>query len=146
LNGQCETCAFNRKGSGGAASESPNRLKGLLSAYGLLPFFCHHDRNGDEYDWQNPKSLGPLQLAPDKRKICGGWQRYVARLNTRGFFNFGVESSHTDLPLLRHHQKQLASDAIRQLETFLACPSDGPQKDIERGRLVDIINAVRGRP
>jgi hypothetical protein len=49
--GQCETCAFNKPGSGGASDEPYNRLRGLISAHGLIPFFCHHAKNGAEYEW-----------------------------------------------------------------------------------------------
>jgi len=78
----CETCAF---GSAGAAQEPYNALRGTICSLGAVPFFCHHGRDGQEYDWQD-SPLGPLQLHPTNRKLCAGWQAEVSNLKQRGYF------------------------------------------------------------
>lgn len=82
-NSHCDSCAFGK--TGGAADEANNRLKGLLCALGPIPFFCHHDRDGKEYDWKND-ILGPMVLPPEKRKVCAGWQAEVRKRKAKGFF------------------------------------------------------------
>lgn len=78
----CDTCAF---GKAGAAGEPDNALKSQLCAFGALPFYCHHGRDGVEYDWQNDP-LGPLRLVPQNRKVCSGWREQVGLLKKAGYF------------------------------------------------------------
>jgi hypothetical protein len=121
----CDTCAFGR--SGGAADEPRNRLKGLICAYGASPFFCHHSRSGLEYDWRCEFSkLGPLALAPEDRKICAGWQRYVAELKRRGYF------ANADYRLIR---KVVARRACDLLETFTDKGTPPERKEFARVEL-----------
>ena len=87
MSDPCSTCAFDDHGAGGAADEPHNALKGLICAHGAIPFWCHHAKDGSEYDWQMKDSkLGPFALPPNNRKLCGGWQAEVAKLARRGFF------------------------------------------------------------
>lgn len=137
---QCETCAFGKKGSPGAASESKNRLKGMLCAYGPIPFWCHHTKSGGEYDWKHDP-LGPMNIPPSERKLCGGWQRMVSELNARGFFSIG---SAEDRPALRFYQKSLADTAIKQLDIFTSCQPE--EKKLQGGRLKDVVRATFGKP
>ena len=79
----CETCAFGS--SGGAADEPSNAVRGLICAYGAIPFFCHHGKDGTEYDWRED-ALGPMRLNPANRKLCEGWRAQVAALKRSGYF------------------------------------------------------------
>lgn len=82
MNSPCDTCAF---GNNGAAQEPANAIKSQICAFGAIPFWCHHGKDGQEYDWQN-SVLGPMTLAPTNRKVCGGWQRQVSLLANAGYF------------------------------------------------------------
>lgn len=101
---QCDTCAF---GNSGAAKEANNALKGKICALGAIPFWCHHGKDGTEYDWQNSK-LGPYELEQSNRKICAGWQAEVAKLKRRGFFDE-----------FRAIRRAAARVAFRSLEIFI---------------------------
>lgn len=79
----CDTCAFGS--SGGACDEAENAMKAQICAFGGIPFFCHHGRDGQEYDWRNDP-LGPLALAPENRKLCEGWRSQVGVLKRGGYF------------------------------------------------------------
>ena len=79
----CDTCAFGK--SGGAADEPYNATRGLICAFGGLPFFCHHGKDGREYDWRSDP-LGPLTLDPTNRKLCEGWRAMVGGLKRNGYF------------------------------------------------------------
>jgi hypothetical protein len=101
----CSTCAF---GTSGAANEPKNSLTGIICALGGKPFFCHHGKDGTEYDWQqNP--LGPFQLAPENRKVCAGWQAKVQSLNERGFF------ANPDYRVIRRAVAERAFSLLRKL-------------------------------
>ncbi len=82
MNSPCETCAFGNKGAG---QEPENALKAQICSLGAIPFWCHHGKDGQEYDWQN-SPLGPMALSPENRKICGGWQEQVSLLKKAGYF------------------------------------------------------------
>lgn len=84
----CSTCAFGPKRPGTAAAEPNNSVKGLICALGPLPFFCHHGRDGAEYDWKG-SPLGVMQLAPENRKVCAGWKQAVHERARRGWFRSG---------------------------------------------------------
>lgn len=119
----CDTCAFGR--TGGAASEPRNRLKGMICAYGASVFWCHHGRDGTEYDWQGSK-LGPMLLEPANRKPCAGWQRYVAELKRRGYF------ANADYLTIR---KAVARRAFKLLEDFTDKETPLEWKDFARVEL-----------
>ncbi len=102
MNNPCATCAFGKEG---AANEPRNKLKGDICAFGATPFFCHHGRDGLEYDWQESK-LGPLQLERSNRKLCAGWQAKVAELKRRGYF---VDR---DMLIIRRAVARWAFDAL----------------------------------
>lgn len=134
----CDSCAFAKKGSGGASDEPKNRLKGLLCAHGPIPFFCHHSKSGPEYDWREGK-LGPFELPPSERKICEGWRRAVAELKARGAFFAGENAA--DRAALLRYQRGLASEATRELDTFTQ-EKDPEKKAVSHERLKDLCRAV----
>jgi hypothetical protein len=138
MNPPCETCAFAKPGSPGAASEVWNRARGWICAQGPLPFFCHHTRSGAEIDWQKDP-LAPLHVPPTERKICGGWQRAVAAISATGKFNLG----HTpeDRDALRRYQRQLARHAFDVLEHYIA-EADPEEKRKLRRELKDTCRAL----
>jgi hypothetical protein len=84
MNRPCDTCAF---GKDGAANEPDNQMVSTLAVAGAIPFWCHHGRDGVEYDWANDP-LGPMRLPAENRKVCAGWQGQVRNLKKRGFYNF----------------------------------------------------------
>lgn len=135
----CETCAFNKPGSGGAANEVNNRLKGQICAHGGIPFFCHHDRSGQEYNWKTGM-LGPLELPPAERRICQGWRGAVAKLNADGQFFRGMENADDRGALLRY-QRGLANDATALIDAYLA-EREPAAKETLRAKLEDHCRAV----
>jgi hypothetical protein len=120
LSGPCDTCAFGLKG--GAAEEVNNRVKGMICAYGASVFWCHHGRDGTEYDWRGSK-LGPMLLAPQNRKPCAGWQDYVSRLKRAGFF------ANADYLTIR---KCIARRALKLLERFTDDQTPVDEKEFTR--------------
>lgn len=142
MNSKCDTCAFNKPGTNGAASEVTNRLKGLIAAHGLIPFFCHHSKSGAEYDWQSKNTLGPMSLPPCERKICGGWQDKVAKLAKAGKFRFESVTPE-DGVALRRYQRSIANDALNEMEALINAPQD--VKTLHKGRLEDLVRAVFGK-
>lgn len=138
---QCDTCAFNAKGTGGAANEIVNRLKGLLCAHGGIPFFCHHIKSGEEYNWQ-AGGLGPFSVPIAQRKVCDGWRGMVGRLAKRGKFHAGETPQ--DRSFLLRYQRSLASDALNTMERYLAEKEPSSKAEIKR-ELDDLVRAVFDR-
>ncbi len=129
----CDTCAFGK--SGGAADEVSNRLKGMICAYGAIPFFCHHGRDGQEYDWRKQDSdLGPFALAPNNRKLCGGWRDTVFKLNRAGFF--------LDY---RYIRRVVAQSALSRLDVFTAKSTPATEKEAARKRLSECMKFITAR-
>lgn len=83
MNEACNSCAFGP--IGGAADEPLNTFTAQICSFGALPFYCHHGRDGVEYEWRN-SPLGPLLLERSNRKVCAGWRSQVAELNAAGYF------------------------------------------------------------
>jgi hypothetical protein len=139
VSAPCSTCAFGK--AGGAASEADNRLKGVICALAGIPFWCHHGQNGQEYDWQNGK-LGPMQLSPNERRLCAGWQRTVLGLAKRGHFRFTDAAE--DQFLLRRYQRGLGDGACRALEAFVGEREPIAKAEAHR-RLGDFLRALRAK-
>jgi len=140
-NKPCETCAFNCKGTGGAADEASNRLKGLLAAHSGFVFWCHHSRSGPEYDWKGDK-LGPLSLPAGERRVCSGWKAMVARIYAPdGPMGFLRAETPQDAAILRRYQRSLGSQAMNLLDAFLS-EKDDARKDLIRVQLKDACRAV----
>ena len=133
---QCDTCAF---GCSGAANEVMNRLKGLIAARAGIPFFCHHAKSGEEYDWRSKNKLGPLVLLPNNRKLCDGWKAMVAGLARRGKFQFTMNVK--DQMALRRYQQQLGHQAIAALDAFVA-ETRARQKKKAKRKLDGLVRAV----
>ncbi len=106
---RCDTCAFGK--DCGAAIEPNNRLKGMIAALGGFPFFCHHKRDGTEYDWRSPGNAAFWALARSERRICAGWKQHVGELAQRGFF---------DERKLRPIRRTIGELAIAHLAEFIA--------------------------
>jgi hypothetical protein len=138
---QCDTCAFGHTGSQGAADESSNRLKGLIAARSLVPFYCHHRRDGTEWEWRSSlSSVEFLKLAPGDRKVCDGWKAEVRRLTALGKFN--IASTPADNSALRRYQRQLGDDCIRALDAYLA-EKDSPAEKAElKAHFESLVRAV----
>lgn len=124
----CETCAFGKKGIGGAADEVDNVLKAQVCAFGAIPFYCHHGKDGTEYGWHLDGSLGPYELAAANRKVCEGWKRRVAHLAKRGFFGE-----------FRAIRRAVAAKALKLLETFLAEETPRRKKKFARRDLEPLL-------
>lgn len=137
----CDTCAFGT--SGGAADEVSNRLKGKLAAFSGVPFFCHHARSGEEYDWREGK-LGPLALPPSQRRICAGWKRAVKHINSAdGIQGWIREEAPEDAAVLRRYQRGLGNSAMNALDRFLN-EKDPSLKELEKAKLTDLAQAILG--
>lgn len=126
----CDTCALGK--CGGAADEANNRVKAMICAYGANVFWCHHGKDGTEYDWKN-NPLGPMTLAPQNRKVCSGWQRYVKKLKQRGFFD------EPDFLLIR---KMIARKALRLLERTLSKETPKPERDLVQIELEKCVRFI----
>jgi hypothetical protein len=130
-NGACSGCAF--KQGAAANQEANNRLRGILTALGGIPFVCHSsigwtpDKNGYPLGAMNaidvimsPKLQKALKnvtgddpLADpamiefrSQIRMCAGWRSAVARLKKAGWF------ASKDVSLVRRHA---ASSAARDL-------------------------------
>lgn len=133
MNSSCDSCAFGT--SGGAADEASNRLKSIICAYGAHVFWCHHGRDEAEYDWKGSK-LGPMLLAPQNRKVCGGWQRSVARLKRLGFF------ANADYLLIR---KVVGQRALKLLERFIDKEIEPDEKAFVRAELTSCVKFIAAK-
>lgn len=128
---QCEGCAF--KPGAAANREADNKLRGVLTALGSIPFFCHsalgwhHDKPGYPlgatqaldvlasrklqkalHDATGNDPLADPDLADFRKQVrtCAGWRASVARLKAAGWF------ANKDVNLIRRH---VASSAARDL-------------------------------
>lgn len=133
----CETCAF---GNSGAACEPRNRLVAAICAASGRPFFCHHSRSGQEFDWQDGKASAFYAQAPDQRKVCEGWRRQVAELAALGHFR--VTDDPDDHRLLMRYQRSLGAEALHELDLFLDAAAGGPEKEEARRRLESLLEAI----
>ena len=125
----CDTCAF---GGNGAAKEPYNRLKSDICAFGAIPFFCHHGKDGTEYDWQE-SPLGPMLLEPANRKVCAGWQAKVKELKRCHYF------SNKDYLIIR---RIVATAAMKALEIFTAKDVNLHKKEQARVRLAECVKFI----
>lgn len=125
----CETCAFGKNGKSGASSEPKNRLTAIISANAGLPFFCHHRRDGGDWEWHSDTAVAEfLKLPPTAKKLCEGWRREVARRKAIGHFNVG--DTPEDQALLRRYQRGLGADALKTLNNFLTEKDPADRKDL----------------
>lgn len=129
----CDTCAFNRTGTGGAADETTNRLKGEICVLGPIPFWCHHTKSGEEWNWKESTSVLDVK-DPTDRKVCGGWQKRVQAAAAKGEYN---------PPEIRPYQKHLALLALSSLDNILKKP-EGYDKATEFANLKDALKALKG--
>lgn len=114
----CDSCAFRKPGTGGAASESNNRLEALICAHGGIPFYCHHRQDGTEWDWR----AGLIEfsaLPPSQRRVCGGWKAMVRNLFASGWRKRLNDEFPEDRRALISYQRGLAQQSLKALRTFL---------------------------
>jgi hypothetical protein len=115
----CESCAFRKPGSAGAADENSNRLESLICVQGAIPFWCHHKRDGTEWNWQ-AGIIEWTDLRPDERRVCAGWKAMVRRLFATGWRQRLSEKSSADRRALIIYQRGLAQGTLRELKKYLA--------------------------
>jgi hypothetical protein len=119
----CSSCAF-RKGCETYEKEPYNRLKSMIAALGLVPFFCHRG-----FDWKNTKGMMPPAGA---RNVCEGWKAEVQKLKAKG---------HYADPEIRKLRKIAAGSALVSLETF--CDSkDKEKKEEALGHMYDMMHLL----
>lgn len=136
----CSTCALGK--SGGAADESRNKLIATICAMSGRPFFCHHTRDGAEFDWKSggcESDIAFLQLPPRQRRVCQGWRRAVARLVRFGHFSHGETAA--DRGLLLGYQRSLGAEALRALDEVTS--SVGAAKKVALAKLKDRMRALK---
>lgn len=79
----CSECAFR---PGADAHEEPyNRLRGMICAYGAVPFFCHH-----KVPWRDKiKMMAFNREMARQAGVCHGWRTQVGKLAASGFYGDG---------------------------------------------------------
>lgn len=81
----CEGCAFT---PGAEANREPqNNLRAQLCLLGGIPFYCHHDDEGNLRDLSDiHPSQRRAEIQAGRLRICAGWRREVAAASAAGYY------------------------------------------------------------